>query len=552
MWVAPPNTQAIRSVNINSSTSTPPHPNEVIYIDVYTDPITKDKFILWEDIPFLNALHIRHKARVLPFMKGADFNSLRPFRIAVIPGEVMDIVVGSMHDTNRWQQQQQLQQYQHPQYQQQQLHQHPQYQQHQQPSVLRRIEQQAARLPKHDPFSTMRLISSTYLSSGFDSRFAPPGNNFARTVNNSSRQQQRDNLALRARNKELAKQYARDAMSKVAAKMDLDALYAKGDGPPSDFWKALECYLNAVRKSHAHAQVSVGDLFSEGQEVTKDTSLAMVWYFKAAFQGDTNAQRKVETLTLSQLRQTAAPKAPANNAPKGKGRGRNLTGVQTLRTNNERRLSNDPVSPATKRLDRIFLSANCGDKDAQVTLGDVYREGKGVSQDHQAAMNWYLKAAEQGNPVGQQCVGAMYSHGLGVPKNHSTAMAWFLKAAEQGNAKAQCNIGLIYENGDGVPKDHTQAKVWYLRAADQGLVDALYNLGLLYNNSNPPDYAGAMDWYLKAAEQGHTGAQHSIGLLHSNGQGVPQDYAQAMTWYLKAAKQGYPPSQYSIGRFYDD
>ncbi|KAF9289646.1 hypothetical protein BGZ88_007653 [Linnemannia elongata] len=442
MWVAPPNTQAIRSVNINSSTSTPPHPNEVIYIDVYTDPITKDKFILWEDIPFLNALHIRHKARVLPFMKGADFNS--------------------------------------------------------------------------------------------------------------SRQQQRDNLALRARNKELAKQYARDAMSKVAAKMDLDALYAKGDGPPGDFWKALECYLNAVRKSHAHAQVSVGDLFSEGQGVTKDTSLAMVWYFKAAFQGDTNAQRKVETLTLSQLRQTAAPKAPANNAPKGKGRGRNLTGVQTLRTNNERRLSNDSVSPATKSLDRIFLSANCGDKDAQVTLGDLYREGKGVSQDHQAAMNWYLKAAEQGNPVGQQCVGAMYSHGLGVPKNHSTAMAWFLKAAEQGNAKAQCNIGLIYENGDGVTKDHTQAKVWYLRAADQGLADALYNLGLLYNNSNPPDYTGAMDWYLKAAEQGHTGAQHSIGLLHSNGQGVPQDYAQAMTWYHKAAKQGYPPSQYSIGRFYDD
>ncbi|OAQ25676.1 hypothetical protein K457DRAFT_128875 [Linnemannia elongata AG-77] len=143
----------------------------------------------------------------------------------------------------------------------------------------------------------MRPISSTHLSSGQHTRFVRPGNYYPPTVSNSSRQQL-DDLTFRAHNKELAKQYARDAMSKIAAKMDLDALYAKGDGLPSDFWKALECYLKAVRQSHAHAQVSVGDLFSEGQGVSKDTSVAMRWYLKATLQGDTNAQRKAETLTL--------------------------------------------------------------------------------------------------------------------------------------------------------------------------------------------------------------------------------------------------------------
>lgn len=85
-------------------------------------------------------------------------------------------------------------------------------------------------------------------------------------------------------------------MTKLAVYIDLQALHAKGDGAPGDFWKALECYLKGVRQSHAHAQVSVGDLFSEGQGVSKDPLVAMGWYLKATFQGDTNAQRKLETL----------------------------------------------------------------------------------------------------------------------------------------------------------------------------------------------------------------------------------------------------------------
>ncbi|KAF9270924.1 hypothetical protein BGZ88_007209, partial [Linnemannia elongata] len=122
---------------------------------------------------------------------------LKPFRIAVIPGEVLDIVVGNPYDAI-------------PQQQQQHQHQH-QYQQPQQPSTLRQIEQQAARLPRHDPFSTMRPISSNNLSASVqNARFAPSRNNFPRTVNNS--RQQLDESARRARNMELAKQYARDAM----------------------------------------------------------------------------------------------------------------------------------------------------------------------------------------------------------------------------------------------------------------------------------------------------------------------------------------------------
>ncbi|KAG0267981.1 hypothetical protein BGZ96_006830, partial [Linnemannia gamsii] len=82
-------------------------------------------------------------------------------------------------------------------------------------------------------------------------------------------------------------------------------------------------------------------------------------------------------------------------------------------------------------------SAALGDKDAQVALGDMYKDGTGVEQDYQAAMKWFLRAADQGDPVGQRKVGVLYEYGYGVTQDYSTAMNWYLKSANQGNAQAQ-------------------------------------------------------------------------------------------------------------------
>jgi hypothetical protein len=69
------NLQATRSVTRNSRPSTP-DPDEIIYIAVYTDPETKNQFVLWDDIRqvFEDALHVRHQAKALPFLKGTDYN----------------------------------------------------------------------------------------------------------------------------------------------------------------------------------------------------------------------------------------------------------------------------------------------------------------------------------------------------------------------------------------------------------------------------------------------------------------------------------------------
>lgn len=86
----------------------------------------------------------------------------------------------------------------------------------------------------------------------------------------------------------------------------------------------------------------------------------------------------------------------------------------------------------------------------------MYQDDQGVEQDHQAAMDWYLKAANEGDPNGQRKVGLLYANGFGIAQDYSTAMDWFIKAAHQKYSGAQHDIDVIYEKDYGVPQDHVQ------------------------------------------------------------------------------------------------
>jgi TPR repeat protein len=140
--------------------------------------------------------------------------------------------------------------------------------------------------------------------------------------------------------------------------------------------------------------------------------------------------------------------------------------------------SREPESPVAK----LQEQANQGDAKAQELLGQMYRHGRGVPQDHKLANAWYLKAAAQGNLDAQSDLGHSYAKGWGVEQDQKQAAAWFAKAAAQGHANAQTNLAARYELGNGVPKDDKMAVVLYEKAAAQGYAPALHNLGAMYAN----------------------------------------------------------------------
>ena len=73
----------------------------------------------------------------------------------------------------------------------------------------------------------------------------------------------------------------------------------------------------------------------------------------------------------------------------------------------------------------------------------------------------------------------VYEYGRGVEQSDEKAVEWYLKAAEQGFARAQNNLGVMYANGTGVEQSYEKAAEWVLKAADQGFEDAMVVLNRL-------------------------------------------------------------------------
>jgi hypothetical protein len=173
-----------------------------------------------------------------------------------------------------------------------------------------------------------------------------------------------------------------------------------------------------------------------------------------------------------------------------------------------------------------------------------------LPNDYAKAMDWYDKAADQGDADSETIVGDMYENGEGVAKDYAKAMDWYKKAADQGDALAQVAVGAMYYKGEGMPQDYAQTMQWFKKAADQGDAEGQDLVAALYMDGAgvPQDYAKAMEWAKKAADQGDAKAQTDIGDMYEKGEGVAVDPSQAMQWYKKAADQGNADAQAKIAQ----
>ena len=60
-----------------------------------------------------------------------------------------------------------------------------------------------------------------------------------------------------------------------------------------------------------------------------------------------------------------------------------------------------------------------------------------MRQSFEETARWFRKAAEQGNANAQLNLGDLYRNGLGVRQSFEEAACWYRKAAEQGHSQAQ-------------------------------------------------------------------------------------------------------------------
>ncbi len=114
---------------------------------------------------------------------------------------------------------------------------------------------------------------------------------------------------------------------------------------------------------------------------------------------------------------------------------------------------------------RTYLTAR---RPIKTTAADCrIRGGEYVAYDradYKSALNVWMPSAEAGDAEAQVNVGEIFERGLGSEPNYEAALIWYRKAAAQGNTRAQFNLGTLYEQGLGIERDPLAALNWYRQA----------------------------------------------------------------------------------------
>jgi TPR repeat protein len=135
--------------------------------------------------------------------------------------------------------------------------------------------------------------------------------------------------------------------------------------------------------------------------------------------------------------------------------------------------------------------------------------------------------------------------GGGVDKNPEKAIDWYRKAADQGDAASMAGLARL------LPRSDPQGANYLRRAALAGNADAQYALGLeIAARGDDKFLAEAHEWLLKSAQQGHIGAQIAVGQQFLEGKVVKSDAAQGADWLERAARSGNPVANFMVGRIY--
>ena len=87
-----------------------------------------------------------------------------------------------------------------------------------------------------------------------------------------------------------------------------------------------------------------------------------------------------------------------------------------------------------------------------------------MEQDYAQAVEWYRKAAEEGDEYACYRLGTCYLQGRGVKKDLTQAVKCFREAAEQGHKDAQRALADCYAKGQGAKRNLPLTWWWRARA----------------------------------------------------------------------------------------
>ncbi len=213
------------------------------------------------------------------------------------------------------------------------------------------------------------------------------------------------------------------------------------------------------------------------------------------------------------------------------------------------------IQHSTAALPYLEQAADAGDVEAMYYMGEAERRQRMMSMTR-AALDWYLKAAEHGEPYamlrlfqGGACVAGDY-----CPEDaegwREQALAETLPKAESGDTDAMLALYHIYrlldDSGEGVE--------WLEKAAEAGNPEAQMRLGMNISGGQGWYFLesrrleAAAEWFGKAAEQGYVPAIAQLSSVYVK----LEEYGQAWSWMIEASNGGHVDKRLGEGWCYLD
>ncbi len=201
-------------------------------------------------------------------------------------------------------------------------------------------------------------------------------------------------------------------------------------------------------------------------------------------------------------------------------------------------------------LDYFRRKAKGGDAVAMANVGVCHRFGYlGVERDFHAALKWFHESAALGCSGAMWSLENMYRNGEGVVQNDDEALNWAIKAAENGHLPSLYANAVRYCGGTRLGRDFPRARqlLEELLDKDPNDVDALWSLAQFYRDGLGVEEDQALVRRLNAsrvgvlsrqAEDGDDKSLDALADCYCWGWGVAVDLRRAAELYEEAAKSG--------------
>ena len=258
---------------------------------------------------------------------------------------------------------------------------------------------------------------------------------------------------------EVAQLKAKAEDGNLDAQLSLARAYEVGNGVPKSDQQAAKWYRAAAEKGNAKAENSLGGMYRSGRGVNQDKVEAVVWYRKAARQNDPSAMFNLGTAYYN-------------------GDGVGMDDVAAFAW--FLLAQNFGSRPAIDAVKRMTEEAGNRQTNAFEKIGDMYQKGDDLPESYNAAVNWYRKAAENGEARVQVKLANLLLHDPTGTPNYNEVHRLCEKAAKQNSPTGAYCVGELYEQGLGLERDLPKAAAWFSEAAKMGLADAALRLGEMY------------------------------------------------------------------------